>query len=127
MSLIALIGLLFDGAQVLVENSKSILLLSVQITGIGVLAFWGISGGRAKGEWHHAGVASLSLGLCGFVLLSYAIVALSRIWHAALPILSSGLFVLSFLGCAAGFLVYIKKKASSAELATLSSRLRSLD
>ena len=126
MNLIALIGLLFDGAQVLVENLKLILIFSVQILGIGVLTSWGISTSRAKGEQTHW-VAALSLGLCGFVLLSYAIVAMARVWPATLPVLSNGLFLLSFLGCAIGFLGFIKKKNSLVDSLTLSFRLLSLD
>jgi hypothetical protein len=109
MSLIALIALLFDGTQVLVENIEMILILSVQIMGIGVLTVWGISASRAKGEHNHW-VASLSLGLCGFVLLSYVIVAISRIWHATLPILAMGMLIVSSLGVVMGFLSFIKKK-----------------
>jgi hypothetical protein len=125
MNLIALIGLLFDGAQVLVENLRMILIFSVQILGIGVLTFWGISTRRAKGELTHR-VAILSLGLCGFVLLSYAIVAISRIWHATLPILAIGMLIVSSLGVVMGFLSFIKKKKLPVDSPLLSSRLLSL-
>lgn len=126
MNLLALIGLLFDGAQVLTESIKIILILSVHIIGIGVLTVWGISASRANGEWHNHWVASLSLGLCGFVLLSYAIVAISRIWYWALPILPNGLLILSFLACAIGLLISIKKKHHSVDLETSSPRWLSL-
>jgi hypothetical protein len=121
MNLIALIGLLFDGTQVLVENIEMILILSVGIVGIGLLAFWGVTTGRAKGEHHHW-VATLSLGLVGFVLLSYVIVAISRVWHASLAFLSNGLFLLSCLGCAIGFLGFLKKKSSPVDSLTSSSQ-----
>jgi hypothetical protein len=124
MNLIALIGLLFDGTQVLEENLEIILIFSVNILGIGLLAFWAVANGRAKREHHHW-VATLSLGLGGFVLLSYVIVAISRIWHASLAFLSNGLFLLSCLGCAIGFLGFIKKKSSPVDSRTLSSQLLS--
>lgn len=122
MNPMTLIGLLFDGAQVLFENIKSISVLSVNIIGIGVLAFWGISAHRANSEWSKNGVALLSTGLCGFVLVSYAIVAISRIWHLALPILSNGLLIIVLLALATGLLLALKKKTSSVDSAASSSR-----
>jgi hypothetical protein len=118
MNLIALLGLLFDGAQVLVENLKMILIFSIQIFGIGVLTSWGISNSRANGQHTHW-VAFLNLGLCGFVLLSYAIVAISRVWHAALPILAMGMLTVSSLVVLIRFLVFIKKKERSGRFTDL--------
>jgi hypothetical protein len=112
MNPITVIGLLSDGAQVLLENIKIISILSANIIGIGVWVLWGISANRANREWSKNGVALLSIGICGFVLVSYAIVAISRIWNVALPILSNGLLILSLLSLGAGLLLYVKKNLS---------------
>jgi hypothetical protein len=110
MSPMAVIGLLFDGAQVLFDNIKIILVFGANVIGIGVLVFWGISAHRANSESSKHGVALLSTGVCGFVLVSYAIVAISRIWPLALPILSNGLLILLLLALGTGLLLIYKKK-----------------
>lgn len=121
-----LVGLLFDGAQVVVENIKIISVLSANIVGIGILVFWGISANRASREWSKNGIALLSMGVCAFVLASYGIVAISRIWHGALPILSNGLLLLSSVAIVLGLFHLIKKKTSPAVSAAFSSHSRLL-
>jgi hypothetical protein len=82
--------------------------------GIGVFGFWGMFASRAQVEWSKNGVALLSIGISGFVILSYAIVAISSIWPLALPILAKGLLILSLLAFAIAFLLFVKKKVSPA-------------
>ena len=113
MDPMAVIGLLLDGAEVLFENIKIILVLSANIAGMGALIFWGIIASRANSESSKHGVALLSMGVCGFVLVSYTIVAISRMWPLALSILSNGLLILSLLALATGLPVFIKKKEPS--------------
>lgn len=113
MSSMTLIGLLFDGAQVLSENVVVISVLSVNIIGMGVLVFTGFFANRANSAWRMDGVALMSTGLCTFVLVSYVIVVISGIRYLALSILSNGLLVLSLLACVAGLLYLIKKKHPS--------------
>lgn len=110
MNPINMISLLLDGTQVLFEHIKVIAVLSVNILGIGAWVLMGISPDRAKREWNKSGTALLSMGICGFVLLSYAIIAVSRIWYSALPVLSNGLLIFSLLGLGTGFLFLLKKK-----------------
>ena len=103
------LGLFLEGAEVLLENIKIVSVLSANIIGIGVLVVLGISAKGIKSEWRKHGVALLSTGVCVFVLVSYAIVAISRIWHSALSNLSNGLLILSLLGLATGLLLFTKK------------------
>jgi hypothetical protein len=110
MNPMTVIGLLFDGAQVLFENIRIISVLSANIIGIGLWVLLGISANRANREWSKDGIALLSTGICGFVLVNYAIVVISRIWHSALPILSHGLLILSLLAFIVGLLLSIKNK-----------------
>lgn len=106
------IGLLFDGAQVLFDNIKIISVFGANVIGTGILIIWGTAkrAGRANSEWSKNGIALLSAGLCGFVLVSYAIVAISRIWHSTLSILSNGLLIVSLLALLTGLLLFIKKR-----------------
>src|ERR1044071_4774168 len=110
MNPMTVIGLLFDGAQVLFENSRMIAVLSANIIGMGLWVLLGISVNRADREWSKHGIAFLSTGVCGFVLVNYAIVIISRIWPSALPILSQGLLILSLLAFIVALLLSIKKK-----------------
>src|ERR1044071_5364699 len=112
MTPMTLIGLLFDGAQVLFEHRWIILVLSANFIGIGLWVLWGISANRANRESSTDGIAVLSTGICGFVLASYAIVAISRIWHVALPVLSNGLLIVALLALVTRLLPFIKKKSS---------------
>lgn len=112
MNPLTAIGLISDGAQTLVENIEVICVLMANIIGIGVLFSWPLSLNPANGEWRKNGVAILSIGICGFVLLSYAIIAVSRIWHTALPVLSNGLLLFALLALGISLLTSIKKKAS---------------
>jgi hypothetical protein len=122
MNPMTFIGLLFDGAQVLFENSRIISVSSVNIVGTGVLVLWGISANRAGSEASTYWVALLSMGMCCFVMVSYAIVTISLIWHLALPILSNGLLILVLLALATRLLLAIKKKSSPVDSAAASSR-----
>lgn len=106
----AMINLLLDGAQVFIENIKIISILIVNLLGIGILLFKVVDSRQSNSEQNPDAAAMWSLGICGFVLASYAIVAISKIWHEALPILSSGLLLAALLAFAAGFLHRIKKK-----------------
>jgi hypothetical protein len=117
MNPMTVIGLLYDGAQILFENSKIISVFVANVIGIGVLVFWGISPKRANREVSKDWVALLSMGICGFVLVSYAIVAISRIWPLALPILSNSLLIVSLLAFVIGLLLFIKKKISPVDSA----------
>jgi hypothetical protein len=110
MNPMTLIGLLVDGAQILFANSRIISVLSVNIIGMGLWVILGISTNQADREWSKYGIALLSTGVCGFVVVNYAIVVISRIWHSALPILSQSLLILSLLALIAGLLLSIKKK-----------------
>ena len=120
MNPITVIGLFFDGAQVLFGNIKIISALSANIIGIGAWILLGISANRADKDWRQNGVAFLSMGICGFVLVSYAIVAISSIWHLALPILSNGLLIFSLLGIVLSLFRLLKKKTSPVDSATSS-------
>jgi hypothetical protein len=111
MSPDAFLRLLLDGAQVLFENTKVLLVLSLNILGIGLLASQGIPIHRPNREWQKDGVAVLSAGISGFVLLSYGITAISRVWNLALPVLANGLLIVSLLAATTGLLISIKKKA----------------
>ena len=109
MNPMTMIGLLLDGAQVLFENIKIISILSANIIGIGIWVLWGIFANRVNREWSQNGVALLSIGMSGFVLLSDAIVVISRIWHLALPILSEAMLLLSLLAIVTRLLLFLKK------------------
>lgn len=109
MTPLQLVGLLFDGTQVLLTHSRMVALLSVQILGIGALGIWGVSAAQET-EIQDRWVAGLSLGLCGFVLLSYALVGIATIFHLSLSGLAMGMLIFSSLGVAMGVLIFVKKK-----------------
>lgn len=112
MNPLTAIGLISDGAQILVENIEIICILMANIIGIGVLFSWCMTLNPANSKWRKNGVAVLSIGIGGFVLLSYAIIAVSRIWQKTLPVLSTGLLLLALLAIGISLLTFTKKKLS---------------